>query len=148
MEAVAKKDAAQKGLPKTEQTPERRVRMLGAASGSDASGRPRTDTIVTARVPIEIKEQGNAVLKKIGATPTELVNAAYQYVLSCGELPEAFPSLREVADRRRLLTSERKLKMKDRVVRMTLKAPASWEGKTYEQLREDAMRERYPEYFG
>ncbi|MEG0376062.1 MAG: type II toxin-antitoxin system RelB/DinJ family antitoxin, partial [Raoultibacter sp.] len=47
------------------------------------------DAIVTARVPVEIKEQANGVLKNIGATPTELVNAAYQYVLECEALPKA-----------------------------------------------------------
>ena len=41
----------------------------------------RNDAIVTARVPAEIKKQGNAVLREIGSTPTELVNAAYRYVL-------------------------------------------------------------------
>ena len=31
------------------------------------------DAIVTARVPAEVKEQGSAVLREIGATPTQLV---------------------------------------------------------------------------
>ena len=44
----------------------------------------RNDAIVTARVPAEIKKQGNAVLREIGSTPTELVNAAYRYVLKRG----------------------------------------------------------------
>ena len=48
----------------------------------------RNDAIVTARVPAEIKKQGNAVLREIGSTPTELVNAAYRYVLKERELPE------------------------------------------------------------
>ena len=47
------------------------------------------DAFVTARVPVEIKEQGNAALKRIGATPTQLVNAAYEYVLAHGALPGA-----------------------------------------------------------
>lgn len=52
----------------------------------------RNDAIVTARVPAEIKKQGNAVLREIGSTPTELVNAAYRYVLKERELPkEASP---------------------------------------------------------
>ena len=52
---------------------------------SDKSG--RVDSIVTARVPTEIKKQGNAVLEKIGATPTELINSAYEYAISHGSLP-------------------------------------------------------------
>ena len=45
------------------------------------------DAVVTARVPVEVKEQGARVLRSIGATPTQLVNAAYSYVLETGTLP-------------------------------------------------------------
>ena len=45
--------------------------------------------IVTARVPLEIRRQGNDVLKRLGSTPTQLVNAAYEYVIAKGELPVA-----------------------------------------------------------
>lgn len=107
----------------------------------------RSDAIVTARVPREIKEQGNAVLKKIGFTPTELVNAAYQYVIDCEELPKTHPTLEEVAQRRQALTAEQKGAIRKRIENSTLKAPASWEGKSFEQLREQAMREKYPDYF-
>ena len=43
--------------------------------------------MVTARVPVEIRDQVNAQLRDIGS-PTELVNAAYDYVLKTGELPD------------------------------------------------------------
>lgn len=46
-----------------------------------------SDTIVAARVPEEIKEQGNAVLAKLGVTPTQLINSAYHYVLEHQKLP-------------------------------------------------------------
>lgn len=107
----------------------------------------RVDTIVTARVPTEIKEQGNAILKKIGSSPTELVNAAYRYVLDYGELPAVAPSLEEVANRHRNLTPEEKAQIKAHIERTTLKAPASWNGKSFDDLREEAMRERFSEYF-
>lgn len=45
--------------------------------------------MVTARVPQEIRDQVNARLRAIGSSPTELVNAAYDYVLKTGELPDA-----------------------------------------------------------
>ena len=38
--------------------------------------------MVTARVPLEIRDQVNAKLRSIGSSPTELVNAAYDYVLA------------------------------------------------------------------
>ena len=47
------------------------------------------DAIVTARVPIEIKEQGNAILREIGSSPTKLINAAYNYLLATHALPSA-----------------------------------------------------------
>ena len=45
--------------------------------------------IVTARVPAEIRRQGNSILEELGSTPTELVRAAYEYVIATGELPDA-----------------------------------------------------------
>ena len=44
--------------------------------------------MVTARVPLEIRDQVNPQLRDIGSSPTELVNAAYDYVLKTGELPD------------------------------------------------------------
>lgn len=45
--------------------------------------------VVTARVPVEIRDQVNAHLRDIGSSPTELINAAYDYVLKTGRLPDA-----------------------------------------------------------
>ena len=47
----------------------------------------RSDVIVAARVPGEIKEQVNEVLAQIGFTPTNLINSAYRYVLEFKKLP-------------------------------------------------------------
>ena len=52
------------------------------------------DAMVSARVPIEIKQRGDKRLKEIGSTATELVNAAYHYVIEHGELPAAHPDVR------------------------------------------------------
>ena len=46
-----------------------------------------SDTIVAARVPEEIKDQGNAILAKLGYTQTHLINSAYRYVLEFHRLP-------------------------------------------------------------
>ena len=43
--------------------------------------------MVTARVPVEIKNRGDRKLKEIGATATELINSAYEYVIEHGEIP-------------------------------------------------------------
>lgn len=47
------------------------------------------DAMVTARVPVEVKRQGDKVLRKMGSSATRLVNAAYAYVIATGHLPEA-----------------------------------------------------------
>ncbi len=46
------------------------------------------DAMVTARVPVEVKERVGSILREMGSSPTELVNAAYDYVLKYGKLPD------------------------------------------------------------
>lgn len=45
------------------------------------------DAMVSARVPVEMKRQGDKKLKEIGSSPTELINAAYSYLLKHGRIP-------------------------------------------------------------
>ena len=59
-----------------------------------------SDTIVAARVPVEVKEQGNAILAKLGYTQTQLINSAYRFVLEFHQLP--FESTAPKPGRRRL----------------------------------------------
>ncbi len=73
----------------------------------------RNDAIVTARVPAEIKKQGNAVLREIGSTPTELVNAAYEYVLKERELPKEPRPLTD-AWQQRILSTRTKKRVRNR----------------------------------
>lgn len=116
------------------------------ATGTVQEKTSRADSIVTARVPTEIKEQGNKVLKKIGATPTELVNAAYAHVIRYGELPKATSSLEGLAGKHRTLTPEQKKVVADRMRAMTLKAPADWGGKSFKELLAEARDERYARF--
>lgn len=102
------------------------------------------DSIVTARVPAGIKEQGKIALQKIGATPTDLINAAYRYVLAEGKLPqvqeESFAQLKQPQK----LNAEQKRKMRQQMETTTFSIPASyWEGKTDEELLRDALAEKY-----
>lgn len=116
------------------------------ATGKDSEKPNRVDSIVTARVPTEIKEQGNKVLKKIGATPTELVNAAYAHVIRYGELPKATPSLEGLAGEHRTLSPEQRKALVDRMHAMTLKAPAGWGDKSFKELFAEARDERYARF--
>ena len=45
--------------------------------------------VVNARIPLAKKEAANSLLEAIGATPSELINSAYDYLLKFGKLPAA-----------------------------------------------------------
>ena len=47
------------------------------------------NTLVSARVPSAKKEASADILKRLGATATDLINSAYDYLLENGELPRA-----------------------------------------------------------
>lgn len=47
------------------------------------------DSIVTARIPVEVKNQVSEVLESLGSNTTQLINAAFEYVLVTGRLPNA-----------------------------------------------------------
>ena len=102
------------------------------------------DSIVTARVPIGIKEQGRIALQKIGATPTDLINAAYRYVLEEGKLPQVESTPFGCPEKPRRLSAAQKKKLKQRLHDTTFPVPISyWEGKTDDDLLEQALREKY-----
>lgn len=52
---------------------------------------------VTARIPDEIQRQGTDILKELGATTTQLVNAAYTYLISQHRLPAPLDTLSATA---------------------------------------------------
>ncbi|QOS67697.1 type II toxin-antitoxin system RelB/DinJ family antitoxin [Eggerthella guodeyinii] len=138
MAVVKEKKAARQTAGKTQVT---------CTAKKEVSDKPaRADSIVTARVPSEIKEQGNAVLKKIGFTPTELVNAAYKYVLEHEELPSTFSSLEDLRGQHRTLTPEQKEKLQERMRAMTLKAPDGWGERPFKELLDEARGERYARF--
>lgn len=106
----------------------------------------RSDSIVTARVPTEIRDQGNEILKKIGSTPTELVNAAYEYVLKNGKLPSTSPSLEELKGKHRVLSPEQKEMLRERMRKVRLIAPDNGGDKTDKELLAEARDERYARF--
>ena len=50
------------------------------------------DSIVTARIPVEVKNQVSEVLESLGSNTPQLINAAFEYVLVTGKLPDAHES--------------------------------------------------------
>lgn len=79
--------------------------------------------MVTARVPVEIRDQVNAKLRAMGSSPTELVNAAYDYVLATGELPDARSNDEPF---RIALTDEQANELRFRLRRATRPVPESF----------------------
>lgn len=79
--------------------------------------------MVTARVPLEIRDQVNAKLRAMGSSPTELVNAAYDYVLATGELPDV---QRGASPLHIALTEAQANELRFRLRQATRPAPASF----------------------
>ena len=69
------------------------------------------DATVSARVPVAVKEQGNSVLRSIGATPSQLINAAYEFVLSERELPRPHDDFEALRGVRRTLSPQQREKI-------------------------------------
>lgn len=99
------------------------------------------DAMVSARVPVEIRDQVNAALKKIGSTPTELINQTYEQFLRTGVLPGDSSLLKPG---KRKLSREQRAKFSDYVERTTLSVPESFfEGKSDKQILSERLREEY-----
>ena len=81
------------------------------------------DAMVTARVPVEVKERVSAKLREAGSSPTELVNAAFEYYLHCGELPQAYAEAGPVCI---TLTPEQVEQLMWRARHATCKAPTEF----------------------
>lgn len=102
------------------------------------------DAIVTARVPSGIKDQGRTVLEEIGATPTDLINAAYRYVLSERKLPQAENAKTQLASGTKMLSKEQREELQQRIRRTTFAVPSSfWADESDDDLLMHALEEKY-----
>lgn len=101
--------------------------------------------MLTARVPKGMKERGDALLRSMGSTPTKLVNAAYAFLLEHGKLPGAEES-QALAPGPRTLNSQQAQRL-GQIMEALAMDGERLPDKPYAQLKEEAMRERFPEYF-
>ena len=101
------------------------------------------DAMVTARVPVEVKRQGDEVLRGMGASVTKLVNAAYRYVIETGRLPEVEPS--GAASAAEGLSSSQQAEILSFFERSSTPAPdAFWQGLTsYDDLLSEGRAADY-----
>ena len=96
---------------------------------------------VTARVPAEIRRQGNAVLEQLNATPTELIRAAYEYVLATGRIPVAKDSAGRDASE---LPVEKQRKLAEMIAGTTFDvSPSLLAFDSYKQIRAQGLAEKY-----
>lgn len=96
---------------------------------------------VTARVPAEIRRQGNAVLEQLNATPTELIRAAYEYVLATGQMPVAKDGTGRDASE---LPDEKQRKLAEMIAETTFDvSPSLLDFDSYKQIRAQGLAEKY-----
>ena len=90
------------------------------------------DAFVSARVPVEMKNQVGERLKEMGVTQSQLVNAAFAYVMATGELPKA----KDDAPSGVLRLSEDQLaEIKRRMDQTTYFVPEeAWGGMSYKEI--------------
>ena len=90
------------------------------------------DAFVSARVPVELKNQVGERLKEIGATQSQLVNAAFAYVMATGELPKA---KNDVPSGIRRLSEAQLAEVKRRLDQTTYLVPEeAWGGMSYKEI--------------
>ena len=100
------------------------------------------DPVVTARVPAGVRQRGQEVLREIGSNTSELINAAFAYVIQERKLPKAKLKEAVALEHRKLgATEKRELARFFREVQTAV--PQEQSDTPFEQLLEDAMKERY-----
>lgn len=87
------------------------------------------DSIVTARIPVEVKTQVSEVLESLGSNTTKLINAAFEYVLVTGKLPDAHESTSKDFSSRgfsRQLSEKDKEELAELFGKISIPAPVSF----------------------
>lgn len=102
------------------------------------------DAMVTARVPRGIKDQGDAILRELGESPTRLINAAYNYVICHKQLPQNAHTQSAKTAGKRKLSKQQLANLQSSIARSTVSVNLG--NKSYKELRNEALQEKYPEH--
>ena len=98
------------------------------------------DSFVSARIPVETKTKASKILAALGATHSDLVNAAYEFLLKT----EALPSCPKEAFETRHLSEEQAARISEIIRSTTIPIPESaWEGKDYKSILSEGRRADY-----
>ncbi len=101
------------------------------------------DAMVSARVPIEVKKRGDSKLKELGSTATELVNAAYRYVIENGELPGAKAATHLDRPQTKMLSGEEAKAFEQTWAARTVLEASGYDGTNFKELLNTAREDRY-----
>lgn len=99
------------------------------------------DAMVSARVPVEVRDQVNEGLRSIGSSPTELINSAYQFFLEQKKLPQEETPMN---NGRRVLSEKQRATLKASVAATTYAVPESYfKGRSYDEMLGRRLRHGY-----
>lgn len=99
--------------------------------------------MVSARIPADLRDQANVMLKERGLTPTQLINATYEGFVREGELPYAHTSP-DGQRAPRTITPEMAQHLRASVEASTVSVPESFfSGPAYEERLRAALSETY-----
>ena len=98
--------------------------------------------VVTARVPAGIRERGVDVLREIGSNTSELINAAFAYVIQTHELPVS-PRNHANDGQATILDEVQRAHLQQVMGTMKVPTPAGWNDVSFEDLFDQAMEYRY-----
>ena len=99
------------------------------------------NTMVSARVPVEVRDQVNEGLRAIGSSPTELINSASAFFLENRRLPQAD---QPVQRGRRMLSAEQQRLLAESVAATTYPVPGSYfAAGGYDEMLTEELRRGY-----
>lgn len=104
------------------------------------------DAMVSARVPVEIKRQGDRKLKEMGSSATELINSAYRYVLAYGTLPTAQAAQPASAPQMKTLTGDAAEDFRQQWKARAVLEARGYDGSNFKEKLDEARGEYYARF--
>lgn len=101
------------------------------------------DSTVSARVPREIRSQGDAALKRIDSSVTDLVNAAFEYVIKTGSLPAANTKQLTAKQKERKFTVEQRAAFDKLQAATSIEVPGSLSQLSAKEIKAMRLNEKY-----
>lgn len=98
---------------------------------------------ISARVPREIRDQGDAALKRIDSTVTDLVNAAFEYVIKTGKLPDAREHLLLEKKGSQKLTQQQKAEFTAFMQATSFAVAPEFETMSAKEIKQMRLKEKY-----